>query len=74
MTGKVVLVVAAHPDDEVLGCGGMIAKLSKKNVKVNISIISDGISSRKISKSELVKEIKINRTQTLIIYPTDYES
>ena len=61
MSKKVALVVAAHPDDEVLGCGGMIAKLSKKNVKVNILIISDGISSRKISKSEFVKEIKNRR-------------
>ena len=61
MSKKVALVVVAHPDDEVLGCGGMIAKLSKKNVKVNILIISDGISSRKISKSELVKEIKNRR-------------
>ena len=58
---KKILIVAAHPDDEVLGCGGLIAKLSKKKVKVNILIISDGISSRKISKSEFVKEIKNRR-------------
>ena len=58
MSKKVALVVAAHPDDEVLGCGGMIAKLSKRNVKVNILIISDGISSRKVGESKFTKEIK----------------
>lgn len=43
---KSVLVVAAHPDDEVLGCGGTIAKFSSQGVTVNLLFISDGVSSR----------------------------
>lgn len=40
-----ILVVAAHPDDEVLGCGGTAAKYSKEN-DVYIAILGEGISSR----------------------------
>ncbi len=41
-----VLVVVAHPDDEVLGCGGTIAKYSKNGYKVNIVIVAEGLTSR----------------------------
>lgn len=40
-----ILVVAAHPDDEALGCGGTIAKLSKDR-RVDILFISDGETAR----------------------------
>lgn len=40
--GNTVLVVAPHPDDEVLGCGGMIKRLSVKNDEVYILIMSRG--------------------------------
>ena len=58
---KSVLVVAAHPDDEVLGCGGTIAKLSKKGLKINILFISDGVSSRKLSQKNFLKELQNRR-------------
>lgn len=40
------LVVAAHPDDEVLGCGGTIARHTKNGDTVRILIMAEGITSR----------------------------
>jgi N-acetylglucosamine malate deacetylase 1 len=41
-----ILVVAAHPDDEVLGCGATIAKYTKDGDKVQVVFLADGFSSR----------------------------
>ena len=41
-----VLVVAAHPDDEVLGCGGTIVRLAKEGHAVRIAILAEGMTSR----------------------------
>lgn len=41
-----VLVVAAHPDDEVLGCGGTIVKHTSNGDIVRIMIMAEGITSR----------------------------
>ncbi|HVL68434.1 MAG TPA: PIG-L deacetylase family protein [Vicinamibacterales bacterium] len=41
-----VLVIAAHPDDEVLGCGGTIARLATQGAAVTIAILGEGITSR----------------------------
>lgn len=41
-----VLVVAAHPDDEALGCGGTIARLSEEGRTVHVVILAEGITSR----------------------------
>ena len=42
-----VLVVAAHSDDEVLGCGGTVAKLSSEGADVSVMFMTNGISSRR---------------------------
>ena len=41
-----ILIVAAHPDDEVLGCGGTIAGHAAAGDDVHIAILGEGISSR----------------------------
>jgi LmbE family N-acetylglucosaminyl deacetylase len=43
---KIALVIAAHPDDEVLGCGGTLAKMARNGFSVHGIIVSEGITSR----------------------------
>ena len=43
---KSILVVAAHPDYEVLGCGGYIANQVLSGDEVFVTFLSDGVTSR----------------------------
>lgn len=61
-----ILIVAAHPDDEVLGCGGTILKKISEGYKVNVIFISCGVRGRfkkefdqKIIKKEIIKRQKM---------------
>jgi LmbE family N-acetylglucosaminyl deacetylase len=40
-----VLVVAPHPDDETIGCGGTIAQLAAKGAEVRVVVVTDGEGS-----------------------------
>ena len=43
---KKALIIAAHPDDEVLGCGGTIARLCKEGWQIHVLIVAEGATSR----------------------------
>ena len=43
---KNILVLAAHPDDETLGCGATMAKLSDEGHNIQLLTFTDGVSSR----------------------------
>jgi len=50
------LIIASHPDDEVLGCGGTIAKLSGNNAIYTL-ILGEGIASRDIPEEEKIEKL-----------------
>jgi N-acetylglucosamine malate deacetylase 1 len=58
MKNKKVLVIAAHPDDEVLGCGGTINKLSKEKFNIKSIFFADGESSRNLNEKNSSKILK----------------
>lgn len=42
-----VLVVAPHPDDEAIAAHGLIARLSRRGVRVCVLVVSDGAGSHR---------------------------
>lgn len=56
---KNILIIAAHPDDEILGCGATIAKLSREGYIVSTLILGEGITSRDISRNSKLREKEI---------------
>ena len=45
-SGRPVLVVAPHPDDEVLGAGGTIARLAAEGHAVHVAVVTSGRAPR----------------------------
>jgi LmbE family N-acetylglucosaminyl deacetylase len=43
---KTILVIAAHSDDEALGCSGVIARHVAEGDKVHLLFMTDGVASR----------------------------
>jgi len=53
-----LLIVAAHPDDETLGCGGTIVKAIKCGAHVGVLFLGEGISARFLPDEYGSKEFK----------------
>jgi LmbE family N-acetylglucosaminyl deacetylase len=57
---KRVMVVAAHPDDEILGCGGTIARHVKEGHNVSVMVLSEGVTSRDDEQQKLNRSKELN--------------
>ena len=57
MKNKKILIIAAHPDDEILGCGGTISKLKNENC-IEVLFMTNGVSSRKKNKKQILRRKK----------------
>lgn len=60
-----VLVIAAHPDDEVYGMGGTIAKLSAQGHEVHVLIVTDGSTSQYAGRPDLEEILAKKRAESL---------
>jgi len=41
-----IMIVAAHPDDEILGCGGTVARMIEEGASAITVILGEGVTSR----------------------------
>jgi LmbE family N-acetylglucosaminyl deacetylase len=54
-----ILIIAAHPDDEVLGCGGTAARLVKEGSEVYTLVLGEGITARDDVREREKRETEI---------------
>lgn len=64
MIRKKILIVAAHPDDEVLGAGGTIAKYVSEGAIVKLLIVTDGSTSQYRNEADILKILEEKKCET----------
>ncbi|MFH6783829.1 MULTISPECIES: PIG-L deacetylase family protein [Methylobacterium] len=61
-----IVVVAPHPDDESLGCGGLIAEACAGGIPVRLVVVSDGVGSHPNSPSHPPERLRhLRESETL---------
>ncbi len=56
---KKILIVAPHCDDEILGCGGMMAKYQAENISVFVAIVTNGhLGAPELFKKEGTEKVR----------------
>ena len=57
---KKILVIAAHPDDEILGCGGTIVRHVDQGDEVYSVIMAEGVTSRHLERDKQASSVELS--------------
>jgi len=55
-----IAVIAAHPDDEILGCGGTVARRSRAGDEVVTLIVAEGATSRDVARDPTARQRNVD--------------
>ena len=58
-----LMVLAPHPDDESLGCGGVIAEARARGHDVSVVVVTDGTASHPNSRTHLAARLRAVREE-----------
>jgi LmbE family N-acetylglucosaminyl deacetylase len=64
-----VLVVAPHPDDEVIGCGGTLCQYAKEGARITVVFLTSGELGLKhlpVPKAQTLREREANQAAKLL--------
>lgn len=66
-SGKNVLVLSPHPDDEIIGCGGTLIRMLEEGSKVSVVQLTDGSDSSalKDSPEDIRKTIRLKEAKVV---------
>lgn len=64
VSATLALVVVPHPDDEVLGCGGLLTQLAQQGTRLHLAFLSDGAGAPEAPDSG-ASAARLRRTECL---------
>ena len=71
-----VLVVAPHPDDEIFGCGGLLAMYRKAGAMIQVQILTDGAGYHQFPDREVIFKIRMAESNLALgklgVAPADF--
>lgn len=70
--GDTVLVIAPHPDDETLGCGGIIAQMLQNDITVTVLIMTDGDGGGRMPNIKKIRMHEFECAKTILGFTKDF--
>lgn len=70
--GNTVLVIAPHPDDETLGCGGIIAQMLQNDVTVAVLLVTDGNGGGRMPNIKKIRMHEFECAKTVLGFTKDF--